>query len=59
MVMPSVCCDVCGFASGLARLRVLWMQLHDPIPHGGVGEYVLCATCRGRVMDALQPKVKV
>lgn len=57
MVMPVVRCDVCGFGSGLSRLRVLWTQLHDPTMRGGVGEYVLCPQCRSGVLDALQPKV--
>lgn len=53
--MPAVKCDVCGYASGLARLRVLWMPLVEKLTSQGAGEYVLCATCRGRVMDALAP----
>lgn len=48
-------CDVCGYAVGLARLRVLWLPLDGVKVSSGFGEYVLCATCRSRVMDALAP----
>lgn len=48
--MPVTACDVCGYASGLARLRVLWLPLNGVKISSGMGEYVLCAECRGRVM---------
>ena len=67
MSLPSTSCSLCGYHRVVVRFRPLWLPLllddaadvrgnvASLTSHGARGEHDLCADCRNRVLDTLQP----